>query len=50
MDKQLLFINVTSASALSTCLMTLEAGLAVIVLLTALYINVRTIIRRHKRK
>ncbi len=50
MDKQLFLVNFTSASGIASCLMTLEAGLAVIVLLTALYINVRTIIRNNKRK
>jgi len=49
MNKELLIVNTTSAGALAACLSQVEMGLAILVLLTALYVNVRNIIRGDKR-
>jgi len=49
MNKELIIANTASAGALGTCLAHVEMGLAIIVLITALYINVRAILTRDKR-
>ncbi len=49
MSKDLIMVNVASGGAFATCLAQVEMGLAVLVLLTALYINVKAILRGHKR-
>lgn len=49
MSKELFIANITSAGALGTCLAHVEMGLAILVLLTALYVNIRAILREDKR-
>lgn len=50
MTKEALLVNSVSAGAVTTWLMHIEAGLAIVVLITALFINVRNILRDNKRK
>jgi hypothetical protein len=49
MNKEILLANTVSAGALGTCIAHVEMGLAILVLITALYINIRAIITRDKR-
>ena len=49
MNKELIVANAASAGALGTCLAQVEMGLAIIVLITALYINIRAILTQDKR-
>tara|TARA_R110000772_G_scaffold208583_3_gene319157 strand:+ start:153 stop:311 length:159 start_codon:yes stop_codon:yes gene_type:complete len=50
MTKEILLVNGASVGAVATWISSIEAGLAIVVLLTALFINVRNILRDNKRK
>jgi len=50
MSKEILLVNGASVGAVATWISSIEAGLAIVVLLTALFINVRNILRDNKRK
>ena len=50
MSKEILLVNGASVCAVATWISNIEAGLAIIVLLTALFINLRNILRDDKRK
>ncbi len=50
MSKEILIVNSASAGAVGAWMLQIEAGLAIVVLLTALFINVRNILRDDKRK
>jgi hypothetical protein len=49
MKNELILANTVSAGALGTCIAQVEMGLALLVLVTALYINIRAILRGDKR-
>ena len=50
MTKEILLVNGASVGAVATWISNIEAGLAIVVLITALFINVRNILRDNKRK
>lgn len=49
MNKEVIFANVTSAGAVGACLAEVEPVLTVLLILTALAINIKTLLKRKEK-